>query len=143
MLRNQTLLPPLWEGVAVLCKSADGKSLLMVLQSHPDEEPTWAVPGGSIEPNETSEQAAIREMKEETGFETCAVHPYTIVESTRERGTHRVHYFQADDASGEARVDDPDNLIHQVAWIPTQRLFNLQLSHEDQRHILLTFMEVS
>ena len=30
---------PVWEGVAVLCKSADGRSLLMVLQGQPHDPP--------------------------------------------------------------------------------------------------------
>ncbi|MFQ5811758.1 MAG: NUDIX hydrolase [Anaerolineae bacterium] len=132
-----------WEGVAILCRSADGRSLLMVLQGRPDEEPTWAVPGGSIEPGETAEQAAIREVKEETGLEVRIVRPYAVVEGVREYGAYRVHYFQADVVGGEAKAGDPDGLIHQVAWVPAGRLPGLRLSHEDQRQILMGFMGVS
>lgn len=30
----------------------------------------WATPGGGLQPNETFEQAAVRELREETGIET-------------------------------------------------------------------------
>ena len=134
---------PDWEGVAVLCRSADGRSLLMVLQGRPDEGPTWAVPGGSMEPGEMPEQAAVREVREETGLEVHIVRPYTVVEGAKDYGAYQVHYFQAEVVSGEAQVSDPDDLIHRVAWVPADRLPLLRLSHEDQRQILTTFMEAS
>jgi acetyl-CoA carboxylase carboxyl transferase subunit beta len=132
-----------WEGVAVLCKSADERSLLMVLQGYSGEEPSWAVPGGSIEPGETLAQAAIREVKEETGLEVRTVHPYAVVEGVKEYGAYRVHYFQADVMGGEAEAGDLDGLIHRVAWVPADRLPDLRFSHEDQRQVLMEFMGVS
>lgn len=35
----------------------------------------WATPGGAVEPGETFEQAAIRELEEETGFRTKDIGP--------------------------------------------------------------------
>ncbi|MGD1996288.1 MAG: NUDIX hydrolase [Anaerolineae bacterium] len=134
---------PDWEGIAVLCRSADGQSVLMVLQGGPHEEPAWAVPGGSIEVGERPRQAAVREAREETGLDLRVTHPYEVIEGAREYGAYRVHYFVAEVAGGEKDVVDPNGLIHRVRWIPADALSNLRLSHEDQRHILLEFMEVS
>jgi hypothetical protein len=44
--------PPDWEGVAVLCRRPDDGALLMVLQAEPDETPTWALPGGTLSPDD-------------------------------------------------------------------------------------------
>jgi ADP-ribose pyrophosphatase YjhB (NUDIX family) len=131
---------PAWQGVAVLCKSKDGRSLLMVLQGQPHEKPTWAVPGGSIEPGETPEQAVAREMKEETGIDVCALGPYTVIEGVREYGPFQVHYYTVKTLGDKALSSGPDGLIHRVAWIPFHRLPDLKLTHEDQKQILSAFM---
>ena len=132
---------PDWEGVAVLCMSTDGQALLMVSQAGPGEDPTWAVPGGSIEPGETPQEAAVRETKEETGLDIHIVHRYTIIEGVKEYGSYRVHYFEAKVVGDQAQVADPEGLIHQVAWVPANRLFELPLSHED-RGTLVAFMGI-
>jgi 8-oxo-dGTP diphosphatase len=46
----------------------NGKVLLIKRGREPFKD-EWAIPGGRIEENETAEQCAIREMKEETGLE--------------------------------------------------------------------------
>ncbi|MBI2355804.1 MAG: NUDIX hydrolase [Candidatus Doudnabacteria bacterium] len=53
-------------GILVQC---DGK-LLLVLRNDPEDYPnTWALPGGGVDPGEDFLQAAIRELKEETGLD--------------------------------------------------------------------------
>lgn len=47
----------------------DGKVLLIRRAREPFKG-EWAIPGGRIEDDETAEQCAIREMKEETGLDT-------------------------------------------------------------------------
>jgi ADP-ribose pyrophosphatase YjhB (NUDIX family) len=111
----------------------------MVLQGQPDEDPTWAVPGGSIEPGEMPEEAAAREWNEETGMELCALRPYTTAEGVKEYRRFRVFYFTAKARDDRPDSRDPDGLIHRVAWIPFHKLPALTLTHEDQRQILNRF----
>lgn len=140
MENESGFVSPTWEGVAVLCKSDDGRSLLMVLQAGPQEEPTWAVPGGSIEAQETPQQAALRETREETGLDIRILRRYTTLEGEKPYGMYRVHYFEALVQGGRLRKRDPDGLIHQVAWVPAAQLAELPLSHADQREVLISFM---
>lgn len=47
------------------------QSVLMVKQYVERGDIVWNFPGGSIEQNESPEQACIREVKEETGYDIC------------------------------------------------------------------------
>ena len=91
--------PPDWEGVAVLCRRPDDGALLMVLQAEPDETPTWALPGGAIEPGETLAQAAVREAKEETGLEVQLLRAHLKVRGVYDTGSqafsYHIYYFEA------------------------------------------------
>lgn len=46
----------------------DGR-ILLVLRGYPPFKGEWAVPGGRVEENESAEECARREMKEETGLD--------------------------------------------------------------------------
>ena len=137
--------PPNWEGVAVLCRHLEDGALLMVLQADPGESPTWAVPGGAIEPGETPEQAAVREAKEETGLEVQLLRPSLKVRGVYDTGketfSYHIYYFEAAAVGGRLSPDDPDGTIHEAVSMAGARLCDLQFSHEDQRQVLLRIME--
>lgn len=52
----------------VFLKSEDSIKLLLVERERPPYRGQWAFPGGFVEMNETLEQAASRELEEETGL---------------------------------------------------------------------------
>lgn len=59
-------------GLAADCVFFDSKDrLLLVRRKHPPFEGYYALPGGFIEMGETTEQAALRELKEETGIDAA------------------------------------------------------------------------
>ncbi|NMI57133.1 MULTISPECIES: NUDIX hydrolase [unclassified Streptomyces] len=51
----------------------DGGRLLLICRSAPEGDLVWALPGGTVEPSETEDQAAVRETLEETALTVEAV----------------------------------------------------------------------
>lgn len=64
-------------GARVLVISPDDEVLLFrgINPSNPNPRPFWFAPGGAIEPGETPEEAARRELWEETGLEVVELSP--------------------------------------------------------------------
>ena len=60
----------------VLLIDGQDRVLMLLVQMPEDEEPRlWITPGGMIAPGESFEQAALRELWEETGIEGVALGP--------------------------------------------------------------------
>ena len=80
-------------GVRVIVLDEDNR-ILMVKQEHP-ERTVWMVPGGGSEEGENSAQAAVREVREETGLEVEILGLIWHVEEVSERGQRFVNFFRA------------------------------------------------
>ncbi len=93
--------------VAAAAVVRKGNTVLLIKRGVAPNKGLWAIPGGSVELGETLQQAAEREVLEETGLTVKAgeaVHVFDYVERAK-TGTIRFHYVivdvVADYVSGE------------------------------------------
>jgi ADP-ribose pyrophosphatase YjhB (NUDIX family) len=64
--------------VAVGVLLLDGDRVLLVQRGRPPQVGRWTVPGGGVEVGESLEEAALRELREETGL-SCTLGPVVEV----------------------------------------------------------------
>ncbi|MFI7451917.1 NUDIX hydrolase [Nonomuraea sp. NPDC049714] len=65
-------------GVGVVLTDPQGR-ILLGERIKAGEEPSWCLPGGAVEPGETFEAAAVRELEEETGIGDAGLPRVTAV----------------------------------------------------------------
>lgn len=99
-----------------------GARLFVALISVGDK-PRWQLPKGLVGKNEPVEEAAMREVREETGLETEMVEPIDTVEywyfaaarGARIRFHKSVHFFLLRYKSG--KTSDHDHEVNEARWV--------------------------
>lgn len=98
-------------GIGVMIQNEKGEMLVgLRLSLHGNGE--WSFPGGHLEFGETMEEAAIREVKEETGLEVCELELISVANEMRYIDLEGKHYinigFKAKYNGGEPQVTEPE-----------------------------------
>jgi 8-oxo-dGTP pyrophosphatase MutT (NUDIX family) len=98
----------------------------------------WQIPKGHVEPGERLEQAAVREVREETGVTSriVAVLPavdYTFVGKDGRRVRKHVDYYLLDYVSGDAADFDREE-ADAAAWFSWDEAID-RLSHVNERRV--------
>ena len=110
--------------------------VLLVRRDQPPSQDLWAIPGGRVEIGETLQEAAEREILEETGIIIQAREPvYTFDYIERDGSTQpRFHYviidLMADYVGGETRAGDD---AADVRWVAAEELAGLNVSSKTLR----------
>ena len=120
--------------VGVVCMRGD--AVLLIRRGTPPRLGEWSLPGGRIEPGERAIQAALRELREETGVEAEMLGLIDVVDGLFPE--HGRHYVLIDYAarwlSGEPRAGDDaaeaaffsfEEALRQVDWDETRRILAL------------------
>jgi 8-oxo-dGTP pyrophosphatase MutT (NUDIX family) len=99
----------------------------------------WCLPKGHLEAGETPEQAAVREIEEETGIRGRILDALGTIDywfSVEGRRIHKlVHHFLLEATGGSLSIEgDPDHEAIDVAWVPLTELATL-LAFPNERRI--------
>ena len=123
-------------GVGVVCLKDD--QVLLVKRAKPPITWQWSIPGGGQELGETTRDAALRELKEETGVDAELIGLIDVIDTVREdeEGRIQFHYTLVDFAaiwtSGEPLADDD---VSDAQWVHLSDLENKGLWSETIRVI--------
>jgi 8-oxo-dGTP diphosphatase len=105
--------------------------VLLVRRGQPPSEGLWAIPGGRVELGETLQEAAGREIKEETGLTVCArdpVHTFDVILRDK-TGRVQFHYvivdLLADYVGGALRPGDD---AREARWVTPEELEELPIN---------------
>lgn len=97
----------------------------------------WSLPKGHLEAGETPEDAAIREVEEETGIRGRVLAPLGVIDFwfiAENRRIHKtVHHYLMEASGGE--LSDEDAEVVEVAWFPLGDVRE-RLAYADERRLL-------
>ncbi|HMS08721.1 MAG TPA: NUDIX hydrolase [Pyrinomonadaceae bacterium] len=105
-------------------------------------EMRWQLPKGIIDPGETPEQAALREVREEAGIECELIEPIETIEywfvdsrsGTQVRIHKFVHFYLMRYVSGD--VADHDHEVAEARWFPVDEAIST-LAFDSEKSVVI------
>ena len=99
----------------------------------------WSLPKGHVEHGETAQDAAVREVEEETGIRGTVIAPLGTIDYwfvAENRRVHKtVHHYLLVASGGE--LSDQDIEVDEVAWVPLDELVT-HLAYAGERRLAET-----
>lgn len=120
----------------------DGNNVLILKKYRGD----WVLPKGRLEANESREEAAVREVREESGINCEIVKyvgfvKYNYKHQNGEKVQKTVHYYYMTEKKGELKPQKEEGFCEAI-FVPWKKAQSL-LKHEAEKNMVQTAMRMS
>lgn len=125
---------------AIILRDVEGE-LKVALAQHRRSEKSWTLPKGHVEADESLEQAALREIYEETGLLSVQLITYLgsfereSVKSNGDVEQKTIHFYLAYSPVDKASSAPTDSSFIDVSWFTPEQVLEL-IPNEDDRAFL-------
>lgn len=133
---------PIIVGTGAVVRDAEGRVLLLLRKKHPEMN-KWSIPGGKVDLFETSQDAIVREVEEETGLNVQVERLLCIDETIRpEQEQHLLSLIYLVRAnSGEPENREPQKHA-QMRWFAEDELPpDAEIASFSQQALTLAFKQ--
>jgi 8-oxo-dGTP pyrophosphatase MutT (NUDIX family) len=124
-------------GGVVIRRSKDGVDVALAARRTRKGDLAWGLPKGLVEKGEASEEAALREVREETGLEAEVLEPLGDISYwyvwEDERVRKKVTFFLMEATGGD--VSQHDHEMEEIRWFPLQEAIR-RASYPSERTVL-------
>ena len=117
---------------------------MLVALVHRVKYQDWTFPKGKVDPGETLAEAAVREIKEETGLKIKLGVPLETMTYALDKSKNKVVHYWAARVSDKALSGSkfkPNDEISEVVWITAEQAFS-RLSYQHDRDLLQEVLEL-
>lgn len=109
---------------------SSGGAVLLVRRGRPPFRGAWALPGGFVELGETTEEAVVRELREETGLTARPVRVIGVYSRPgRDPRGHTVSIAYG--MHGVRRTPTGGDDAAEASWVPLAEAVGLAFDHDD------------
>ena len=123
-------------GVIVVCRKGD-KILVQREYSYPVDEILWQFPGGKIEADETPEQAATRELAEESGIKAENAKCIGWFYPDNRRTNARLFVVECDYVTDDEKARPDDTEFIESEWIENGQISQMIRRGEVRNYAML------
>lgn len=121
----------LWNGASAIIIKDNCVLMIRTIDSN-----SWSIPSGGVEVGETLEEACIREVAEETGYEVKIVKELHTKKTIIKEYKVTTQYFLCEITGGDIQYKDPDEEIEEISWMNSSEISKLIYTYPEDQEVI-------